>query len=97
MGDKKTREMREQYHLPPPEMTGWESFSTFLYNSETGQFLGRTGSSWGKHPATTFCAVHSKCFDFVHAKLRPFFAHSLLLIDLLSLEFRRDSHSTLNQ
>lgn len=29
---------------PPPPF----KLSTFLYNSKEGQFLGRTGSSWGK-------------------------------------------------
>ncbi|KAJ8680596.1 hypothetical protein QAD02_016383 [Eretmocerus hayati] len=31
-----------------PKMGKWESFCTFMWNSETGQFMGRTGSSWGK-------------------------------------------------
>ncbi|XP_011309917.1 sodium/potassium-transporting ATPase subunit beta-2 [Fopius arisanus] len=44
MEDKKV----EQYYTPPPKLGKWEAFSTFLYNSETGQFLGRTGSSWAK-------------------------------------------------
>lgn len=44
MEDKKV----EQYYTPPPVLGKWEAFSTFLWNSETGQFLGRTGSSWGE-------------------------------------------------
>lgn len=38
----------EQYYLPPPKLGKWEGFRTFLWNSETSQFLGRTGSSWAK-------------------------------------------------
>ncbi|KAK7865071.1 hypothetical protein R5R35_008414 [Gryllus longicercus] len=38
----------EQYYLPPPKVGRWEGFRTFLWNSETHQFLGRTGASWAK-------------------------------------------------
>lgn len=34
--------------MPPPKLDKWESIRLFLYNSETGQVLGRTGSSWAK-------------------------------------------------
>uniref|UniRef100_A0A1D1Y1U2 Sodium/potassium-transporting ATPase subunit beta-2 n=1 Tax=Anthurium amnicola TaxID=1678845 RepID=A0A1D1Y1U2_9ARAE len=44
MGEKTS----EQFYLPPPKVGKWESFSTFLWNSETSQFMGRTGSSWAK-------------------------------------------------
>ncbi|XP_033341725.1 sodium/potassium-transporting ATPase subunit beta-2 [Megalopta genalis] len=44
MEDKKV----EQYYSPPPKLGKWEGFKIFLWNSETGQFLGRTGASWGK-------------------------------------------------
>ncbi|XP_052124681.1 sodium/potassium-transporting ATPase subunit beta-2-like [Frankliniella occidentalis] len=44
MGEKTTSE----FYLPPPKVGKWESFSTFLWNSETSQFMGRTGSSWAK-------------------------------------------------
>ncbi|KAF7989747.1 hypothetical protein HCN44_008421 [Aphidius gifuensis] len=44
MEDKKV----EQYYSPPPKLGKWEGFRIFLYNSETGQFLGRTGASWAK-------------------------------------------------
>lgn len=44
----------EQYYTPPPDLGGWESFRIFLWNSETGQFLGRTGASWGELPFLTF-------------------------------------------
>ncbi|XP_047987248.1 sodium/potassium-transporting ATPase subunit beta-2 [Leguminivora glycinivorella] len=46
MADK--TKVTEQYYAPPPDLGGWESFRIFLWNSETGQFLGRTGSSWAK-------------------------------------------------
>lgn len=38
----------EQFYMPPPKLGKWESFRVFLWNSETGQFLGRTGASWAK-------------------------------------------------
>ncbi|XP_012281818.1 sodium/potassium-transporting ATPase subunit beta-2 [Orussus abietinus] len=38
----------EQYYSPPPELGKWEGFRVFLWNSETGQVLGRTGASWAK-------------------------------------------------
>ncbi|KAK2576028.1 hypothetical protein KPH14_007380 [Odynerus spinipes] len=38
----------EQYYSPPPKLGKWEGFRIFLWNSETGQFLGRTGASWAK-------------------------------------------------
>lgn len=45
MADKK---IAEQYYSPPVKMGKWEGFKTFLWNSETSQCLGRTGSSWAK-------------------------------------------------
>ncbi|XP_060650806.1 sodium/potassium-transporting ATPase subunit beta-2 [Drosophila nasuta] len=44
MADKKIGE----YYSPPPKMGKWEGFKKFLWNSETSQCLGRTGSSWAK-------------------------------------------------
>ncbi|KAK5646787.1 hypothetical protein RI129_005251 [Pyrocoelia pectoralis] len=44
MAEKKT----EQFYTRPPKLGKWESFKVFLWNSETHQFLGRTGGSWGK-------------------------------------------------
>ncbi|XP_017784397.1 PREDICTED: sodium/potassium-transporting ATPase subunit beta-2 [Nicrophorus vespilloides] len=41
-------EKKSEYYTRPPKLGKWESFSTFLWNSETSQFLGRTGSSWAK-------------------------------------------------
>ncbi|XP_017795224.1 PREDICTED: sodium/potassium-transporting ATPase subunit beta-2-like isoform X2 [Habropoda laboriosa] len=38
----------EQYYSPPPQLGKWEGFRVFVWNSETGQFLGRTGASWAK-------------------------------------------------
>lgn len=37
-----------QYYQRPPKLGKWESIRLFLWNSETGQFMGRTGSSWAK-------------------------------------------------
>lgn len=47
MADK--NKVAEQYYAPPPDLGKWEAFRIFLWNSETGQFLGRTGSSWGEY------------------------------------------------
>ncbi|XP_058808799.1 sodium/potassium-transporting ATPase subunit beta-2-like [Phymastichus coffea] len=41
-------EKKEQFYMPPPKLDKWESMRLFLYNSETGQVMGRTGSSWAK-------------------------------------------------
>lgn len=38
----------EQFYAPPPKLGNWEGFKQFLWNSETSQFLGRTGGSWGE-------------------------------------------------
>jgi len=45
MADKK---IETQYYSRPPVLGKWEGFKQFLWNSETSQFLGRTGSSWAK-------------------------------------------------
>lgn len=45
MADKKPE---SQFYTRPPTLGAWESFRIFLWNSETNQFLGRTGGSWGK-------------------------------------------------
>jgi len=44
MADK----VKEEFYTRPPKVGGWQSFTTFLWNSETNQFLGRTFSSWAK-------------------------------------------------
>jgi sodium/potassium-transporting ATPase subunit beta len=44
MAEKKA----EQFYTPPPKLGKWEGFRIFIWNSETHQFLGRTGISWGK-------------------------------------------------
>lgn len=38
------------FYTRPVELGKWEGFKTFLWNGETSQFCGRTGSSWGKYP-----------------------------------------------
>lgn len=47
--DKKPEVVTEYKFAQKPEVkTGWEGFSQFVWNSETGEFLGRTGMSWLK-------------------------------------------------
>ncbi|XP_043276521.1 sodium/potassium-transporting ATPase subunit beta-2-like [Venturia canescens] len=46
--DDKNKQVVEQYYSPPPKLGKWEGFSLFMWNSETGQFMGRTGASWAK-------------------------------------------------
>lgn len=45
MADKK---VTEQFYSRPPILGRWEGFKLFLWNSETSQFMGRTGASWAK-------------------------------------------------
>lgn len=35
-------------YVKPPSMSTSQSLKTFIYNRETGAFMGRTASSWGK-------------------------------------------------
>jgi sodium/potassium-transporting ATPase subunit beta len=37
-----------EFYTRPVELGKWEGFKQFMWNSETSQFLGRTGSSWAK-------------------------------------------------
>ncbi|KAL1513409.1 hypothetical protein ABEB36_002828 [Hypothenemus hampei] len=45
MADKKPE---SQFYTRPPKLGKWEALRIFLWNSETKQFLGRTGGSWAK-------------------------------------------------
>lgn len=55
MADKKPE---SQFYTRPPQLGKWESLRVFLWNSETKQFLGRTGGSWSKYPQA-FQSIHS--------------------------------------
>lgn len=36
------------YFNRPEKLGAWAGFKQFMYNSEEGSFMGRTGGSWGK-------------------------------------------------
>lgn len=55
-----TKKVAEQYYAPPPKLGKWEGFKQFLWNSETSQCLGRTGSSWGKYHLKSLHAPPTK-------------------------------------
>ncbi|XP_026475245.1 sodium/potassium-transporting ATPase subunit beta-2 [Ctenocephalides felis] len=69
MADKK---VAEQYYSPPPKLGKWEGFRQFLWNSETSQFLGRTGSSWAKILFFYIC-FYSVLTGFFAAMLAVFY------------------------
>ncbi|XP_054282420.1 sodium/potassium-transporting ATPase subunit beta-2 [Macrosteles quadrilineatus] len=71
MADK-TGQLKEQYYTPPPKLGKWEGFKIFLWNSETGQFLGRTAGSWAKILLFYFC-FYSVLIGFFSAMLAIFY------------------------
>lgn len=48
-----TAELMNPYEKPPSMSVG-QSMKTFLYNRETGAFMGRTASSWGKRGVASY-------------------------------------------
>lgn len=48
-----TAELMNPYEKPPSMSVG-QSMRTFLYNRETGAFMGRTASSWGKRGVASY-------------------------------------------
>lgn len=51
-----TTELQDFRRRPDPV-----PFSKFLYNSEKGTVLGRTGTSWGKNECTLIIAAEKLC------------------------------------
>jgi len=46
--EKKEEQQEYKFTTKPKEKSGWEGFVQFLWNTETNEFLGRTGMSWLK-------------------------------------------------
>jgi sodium/potassium-transporting ATPase subunit beta len=59
-----------QFAIKPVEKPGWEGFKEFIWNTETSEFLGRTGISWLK--ITVFYIIY-------YALLAAFFIAMLLI------------------
>lgn len=50
MAEEKLKESEKQefeFHKPV-QRGAWEGFSRFIYNPDSGQYLGRTPKSWGR-------------------------------------------------
>lgn len=68
-GDAKTNDTKAasakqyQFAQKPEEKPGWEGFKQFVWNTETSEFLGRTGSSWCKFFEFFLLLMHSGIFD----------------------------------
>lgn len=60
---------------PPEQKKGLAGFSEFLYNSSTGEFLGRTGTSWAK--ITVFYIIFYACLAAVWALFLTIFLQTL--------------------
>lgn len=63
---------KEQFYQRPPKLGKWEAIRLFLWNSETGQFMGRTGSSWGKIQNNSFFSFYpylNSIFVFLYCQV----------------------------
>ena len=49
--DKKQED--QHFTQAPPKRSNWESFKIFLWNEQTGEFLGRSASNWGNNRETS--------------------------------------------
>ena len=57
--DTKAAPQQYQFAVKPEELSGWEGFKRFLWNGDTSEFLGRTGSSWCKYNFTIILKYES--------------------------------------